>query len=61
MKLHLEFFGILCARILEDEDILTPWFNEIEHKVLSYPKFGKLFLLYSAACSEKFIIVSKYE
>ena len=38
MKLHLQFFGIFRARILEDEDRLTPWFNEIENKVRSCPR-----------------------
>ena len=61
INLPIELFGIFHARILEDEYILTPWFNEIEQKLLNSPKFGKLFLLYSAAYSEKFIIVSKSE
>ena len=40
---------------------LSPCCYEIEQKVLSSPKVGKLFLLYSTACSEKFITISKSE
>ncbi|KAL1538756.1 hypothetical protein AAHA92_27462 [Salvia divinorum] len=40
LNLPLEFFGIFRARILEDEDLSTPWADEIEQKVLSSPEVG---------------------
>ncbi|EOY03592.1 T4P13.26 protein isoform 6 [Theobroma cacao] len=38
LNLPLEFFGIFRAKILEDEDLSTPWADEIEQKVLSSPE-----------------------
>ena len=55
INLPLEIFEIFSSRIFPNGDILNTWFNEIEEKVLSSPEVGKLFLLYSVACSEKFI------
>ncbi|XP_021297699.1 uncharacterized protein LOC110426731 [Herrania umbratica] len=40
LNLPLEFFGIFRAKILEDEDLSTPWADEIEQKVLSSPEVG---------------------
>lgn len=40
INLPLEFFGIFRARTLRDEDRLTPWFDEIEQKLLSSPEVG---------------------
>lgn len=40
LNLPLEFFGIFRARILKDEDMATPWADEIEQKVLSLPEVG---------------------
>ncbi|KAG6398367.1 hypothetical protein SASPL_139825 [Salvia splendens] len=40
LNLPLEFFGIFRARILVDEDLSTPWADEIEQKVLSSPEVG---------------------
>ena len=37
----LNFFGIFCAKILKDEDLSTPWADEIEQNVLSSPEVGK--------------------
>lgn len=45
LNLPLEFFGIFRARILEDEDLSTPWADEIEQKVLSSPEVGSLLIL----------------
>ncbi|XP_062009828.1 uncharacterized protein LOC133726317 [Rosa rugosa] len=40
LNLPLEFFGIFRAKTLRDEDLSTPWANEIEQKVLSSPEVG---------------------
>lgn len=40
INLPLEFFGIFRARALKDEDVSTPWADEIEQKVLSSPEVG---------------------
>lgn len=40
INLPLEFFGIFWANPLKDEDQSTPWFTEIEQKVLSSPEVG---------------------
>ncbi|KAH7660715.1 hypothetical protein IHE45_15G011200 [Dioscorea alata] len=40
INLPLEFFGIFRAKALVDEDESTPWFDEIEQKVLSAPEVG---------------------
>lgn len=40
LNLPLEFFGIFRAKTLRDEDLSTPWANEIEQKVLSCPEVG---------------------
>ncbi|KAF9593130.1 hypothetical protein IFM89_020340 [Coptis chinensis] len=40
LNLPLEFFGIFRAKTLKDEDLTTPWADEIEQKVLSSPEVG---------------------
>lgn len=40
LNLPLEFFGIFRARTLKNEDLSTPWADEIEQKVLSSPEVG---------------------
>ncbi|KAJ6683966.1 hypothetical protein OIU85_007640 [Salix viminalis] len=40
LNLPLEFFGIFRAKTLKDEDMSTPWADEIEQKVLSSPEVG---------------------
>ncbi|KAK2663347.1 hypothetical protein Ddye_001921 [Dipteronia dyeriana] len=40
LNLPLEFFGIFRAKTLKDEDLSTPWADEIEQKVLSAPEIG---------------------
>ncbi|KAF5182465.1 Lysine-trna ligase [Thalictrum thalictroides] len=40
VNLPLEFFGIFRAKTLKDEDLTTPWADEIEQKVLSSPEVG---------------------
>ncbi|XP_050227881.1 uncharacterized protein LOC126677355 [Mercurialis annua] len=40
LNLPLEFFGIFRSKTLKDEDLLTPWADEIEQKVLSSPEVG---------------------
>lgn len=45
INLPLEFFGIFRAKALVDEDESTPWFDEIEQKVLSAPEVGKIMLI----------------
>ncbi|MCL7025587.1 hypothetical protein MKW94_010731 [Papaver nudicaule] len=40
LNLPLEFFGIFRSKTLIDEDLSTPWGNEIEQKVLSSPEVG---------------------
>ncbi|KAJ6371274.1 hypothetical protein OIU77_001723 [Salix suchowensis] len=40
LNLPLEFFGIFRAKTLKDEDMSTPWSDEIEQKVLSSPEVG---------------------
>ncbi|KAF2299356.1 hypothetical protein GH714_031687 [Hevea brasiliensis] len=40
LNLPLEFFGIFRAKTLTDEDLSTPWADEIEQKVLSSPEVG---------------------
>lgn len=40
INLPLEFFGIFNSKTLRDEDISTPWADEIEQKVLSSPEVG---------------------
>lgn len=42
LNLPLEFFGIFRAKILKDEDLSTPWADEIEHKILSSPEVGNV-------------------
>ncbi|CAN6477340.1 unnamed protein product [Victoria cruziana] len=40
INLPLQFFGIFGAKTLQDEDMSTPWSDEIEQKVLSSPEVG---------------------
>ncbi|CAL1392223.1 unnamed protein product [Linum trigynum] len=40
LNLPLEFFGIFGAKTLKDEDLSTPWADDIEQKVLSAPEVG---------------------
>ncbi|MCL7025010.1 hypothetical protein MKW94_025915 [Papaver nudicaule] len=40
LNLPLEFFGIFRSKTLIDEDLSTPWGDEIEQKVLSSPEVG---------------------
>nr|GMD51886.1 uncharacterized protein LOC109188975 [Ipomoea batatas] len=40
LNLPLEFFGIFRAKTLQDEDLSTPWADDIEQKVLSSPEVG---------------------
>ncbi|XWS32933.1 hypothetical protein CRYUN_Cryun22dG0033300 [Craigia yunnanensis] len=40
LNLPLDFFGIFRAKILKDEDLSTPWADEIEQKVVSSPEVG---------------------
>lgn len=40
INLPLEFFGIFRAKALKDEDVSTPWADEIEQKVFSSPEVG---------------------
>ncbi|KAJ4707386.1 Lysine-tRNA ligase [Melia azedarach] len=40
LNLPLAFFGIFRAKTLIDEDLSTPWIDEIEQKVLSSPEVG---------------------
>ncbi|XP_077211460.1 lysine-tRNA ligase [Tasmannia lanceolata] len=40
LNLPLEFFGIFRAKTLNDEDMSTPWADEIKQKVLSSPEVG---------------------
>ncbi|KDO72683.1 hypothetical protein CISIN_1g012903mg [Citrus sinensis] len=40
LNLPLAFFGIFRAKTLIDEDLSTPWADEIEQKVLSSPEVG---------------------
>ncbi|KAJ8750330.1 hypothetical protein K2173_014245 [Erythroxylum novogranatense] len=40
LNLPLEFFGIFRSKTLKDEDLSTPWADEIEQKVLSSPEVG---------------------
>ncbi|CAN0924326.1 hypothetical protein LINGRAHAP2_LOCUS34111 [Linum grandiflorum] len=40
LNLPLEFFGIFSAKTLVDEDMSTPWADDIEQKVLSAPEVG---------------------
>ncbi|KAL5987278.1 hypothetical protein ACLOJK_038440 [Asimina triloba] len=40
LNLPLEFFGIFRSKTLRDEDMSTPWANEIEQKLLSSPEVG---------------------
>ena len=40
LNLPLEFFGIFRAKTLKDEDLSTPWAEEIEQKVLSSLEVG---------------------
>ncbi|GKU97310.1 hypothetical protein SLEP1_g10474 [Rubroshorea leprosula] len=40
LNLPLEFFGIFRSKTLKDGDLLTPWADEIEQKVLSSPEVG---------------------
>lgn len=42
LNLPLEFFGIFRAKTLKDEDMSTPWADEIEQKVLSSPEVGNV-------------------
>lgn len=46
LNLPLEFFGIFRAKILKDEDLSTPWADEIEQKVLSSPEVGTALVSY---------------
>lgn len=45
INLPLEFFGIFRSKMLRDEEMSTPWADEIEQKVLSSPEVGEFFLL----------------
>lgn len=40
LNLPLEFFGIFRSKTLQDEDLSTPWADEIEQKILSSPEVG---------------------
>ncbi|KAJ8640441.1 hypothetical protein MRB53_017135 [Persea americana] len=40
INLPLEFFGIFRSKMLRDEEMSTPWADEIEQKVLSSPEVG---------------------
>ncbi|KAL3695776.1 hypothetical protein R1sor_009852 [Riccia sorocarpa] len=40
LNLPLPFLGIFGAKVLTDDDIDTPWADEIEHKILSCPEVG---------------------
>ncbi|KAK9105156.1 hypothetical protein Scep_022000 [Stephania cephalantha] len=40
LNLPLEFVGIFRAKTLVDEDLSTPWSDEIEQKLLSSPEVG---------------------
>lgn len=40
LNLPLEFFGIFRAKTLKDEDMSTPWADDIKQKVLSSPEVG---------------------
>lgn len=40
LNLPLEFFGIFRSKTLKDEDLSSPWADEIEQKVLSSPEVG---------------------
>ncbi|KAI4352512.1 hypothetical protein L6164_006756 [Bauhinia variegata] len=40
LNLPLEFFGIFRSKTLKDEDLSTPWADEIEQKILSSPEVG---------------------
>lgn len=40
LNLPLEFFGIFSSKTLKDEDLSSPWADEIEQKVLSSPEVG---------------------
>ncbi|KAL3526564.1 hypothetical protein ACH5RR_011220 [Cinchona calisaya] len=40
LNLPLEFFGIFRAKTLKDDDMSTPWADEIEQKILSSPEVG---------------------
>lgn len=42
LNLPLEFFGIFRAKTIRDNDLSTPWANEIEQKVLSSPEVGNI-------------------
>ncbi|KAG6554714.1 hypothetical protein Mapa_003733 [Marchantia paleacea] len=40
LNLPLPFLGIFGAKVLKDDDLVTPWADEIEHKILSCPEVG---------------------
>ncbi|KAI3947958.1 hypothetical protein MKW92_035827 [Papaver armeniacum] len=40
LNFSCEFFGIFCSKPLIDEDLSTPWGNEIEQKVVSSLEVG---------------------
>lgn len=42
LNLPLEFFGIFRSKTIKDNDLSTPWADEIEQKVLSSPEVGKI-------------------
>jgi Domain of unknown function (DUF4336) len=54
INLPLEFFGIFHAKYLKDEDDSTPWYDEIEQKVLSSPEVG-IYLFLFLLCNQSSI------
>ncbi|BBN01456.1 hypothetical protein MPTK1_2g07530 [Marchantia polymorpha subsp. ruderalis] len=40
LNLPLPFLGIFGAKVLKDDELVTPWADEIEHKILSCPEVG---------------------
>ena len=42
LNLPPQFFGIFRPKTLQDEDLSTPWADEIEQKVLSAPEVGNI-------------------
>lgn len=43
LNLPIPFLGIFGAKFLKDNDTVTPWIDEIEHKILTCPEVGTLF------------------
>ncbi|CAM6117338.1 unnamed protein product [Calypogeia fissa] len=40
LNLPIPFLGIFGAKVLKDNDTVTPWVDEIDHKILSCPEVG---------------------